>query len=463
MAVLASIEPAELQVDPGAEAWLAVRVRNRGTIVDRFDIAVVGPMAPWAYVDPPNLRLFPDQEGEARVGFRPPRASSPVADTYPFGIAVRAVSDPSDSTVEEGRIAVAPFVELAAEIVPQTSRGSRSGSHDLNVQNRGNSVAEVSVRASDPDRLLAIDVRPPLIGLKPADTGTIRTVVKPKDTFLMGSSKRIPFIVQIDEPSAGSQQVSATLEQRAIIPGWLKPAAGLVVAALAAVLVLPPLLFPEPIATAIPTEVVVSTDSPTQEPTQEVTDGPPETEGPSPTPTYGPPDLLVAAGDGAEATSEMGLTLICAQNDPCRDVVKDRILSILSNLQGRVVGARLVSFVQTPPGTLPVSVRWNDWRYPYSSVDGTKGETTEVSIDLAPALVGQQAYALVRDFSGTQFTFAIAGEDAERLREELYVIPVPVPTPPPDSGGIVTLTPIYDIPIGSLLLGDIYFFATPAP
>ena len=58
--------------------------------------------------------------------FRPPRAPDPTADTYPFGVAVRAASDASASTVEEGRIAVAPFVQLASEIVPQTSRGSRS-------------------------------------------------------------------------------------------------------------------------------------------------------------------------------------------------------------------------------------------------------------------------------------------------------------------------------------------------
>src|SRR5512138_1679665 len=105
MSVLATIEPTDLQVEAGAQASLVVRVRNRGSIVDRFDIAVVGPTAPWAVVDPPNLRLFPDKEGEARVTFQPPRAPDPAADTYPFGIAVRAASDASASTVEEGHIA----------------------------------------------------------------------------------------------------------------------------------------------------------------------------------------------------------------------------------------------------------------------------------------------------------------------------------------------------------------------
>src|SRR5512143_1988091 len=102
MSVLATIDPAVLQVEAGAEVSLVVRVRNRGTIVDQFDIKVVGPTSSWVTVDPPSLRLFPDKEGEARITFRPARAPDPAADTYPFGVAVRAASDTSASTVEEG-------------------------------------------------------------------------------------------------------------------------------------------------------------------------------------------------------------------------------------------------------------------------------------------------------------------------------------------------------------------------
>ncbi|MCI0346132.1 MAG: hypothetical protein L0221_11925, partial [Chloroflexi bacterium] len=144
MSVLATIEPAELQVEPGSEATLVVRVRNRGSIVDRFDVTVVGPTSKWATVDQPSLRLFPDKEGEARVTFRPPRAPTPAADTYPFGISVRAASDADATAVEEGRVSVAPFVQLTTEIVPQTSRGSRSGSHEVTVHNVGNAVAEIT-------------------------------------------------------------------------------------------------------------------------------------------------------------------------------------------------------------------------------------------------------------------------------------------------------------------------------
>jgi hypothetical protein len=461
MSVLATIEPADLKVDAGAETSLLVRVRNRGTIVDRFDIAVVGPTAPWATVDPPNLRLFPDKEGEARVTFRPPRAPNPAADTYPFGVAVRAASDAAASTVEEGRIVVAPFIQLTSEIVPQTSRGSRSGSHDLTVHNVGNTVAEVSVKASDPDRLLDFEVLPQRAGLRPGGSATIHAKVKPKATFLMGSSKRIPFAIHVDEPSAGSFQVPATLEQRAIIPGWVKPAAGLAVAAIAAILVLPGMLGMTGNANASPSLAAVASSPPppvTLPPPTEVPSAPPPpTEGPSPTPTLGPPDTLLVAGDESSLESGM-ITLICAENSGCRDDVKDRILLVLGNLQGKASGARLTSYEgTTKPGTLPVKAAWDGWHYPYSAADGTSGNAVSVAIDLAPTLVGAPSYALVTDESGQRQAFVIPGEDAIRLRNDLYQVLIVVPTPPPDpGGGGFAFAPIYFEQIGGVDFGDIF-------
>jgi hypothetical protein len=453
MSVLATIEPTNLQVDAGATTQLLVRVRNRGTIVDQFDITVVGPSAAWATVEPPSLRLFPDKEGEARVTFSPPRGPNPAADTYPFGIAVRAASDASASTVEEGHITVAPFVQLASEIVPQTSRGSRTGSHELTIQNVGNAVAEVSVKASDPDRLMSFDVVPERAGLRPGGSATIRAKAKPKTTFWFGSPKRVPFAVQIDEPTAGSYQIPATMEQRAIIPGWVKPASGLLVAAIAAVLVLPRMLGLDK-ASPSPSQAAAITAPPITAPPitlPPATEAPPPTEGPSPTPTFGPPDVLQVAGDKGFESPMMSFA--CPPGDPCRDDVKRRIITMLSGLQGKAQGARMISFTSTPTGTLPVTATWNGWHFPYLSADGTKGDLDMVRMDLAPLLAGGPAYALVQDVNGQPFTFVIAAADARQLFVDLYgesvLAAITAPTPPPDGGGgTVFLDDYYLRPIG---------------
>lgn len=438
MSVLASIEPVELKVDPGREASLTVRVRNRGTIVDRYDIVVVGPTAPWASVDQPSLRLFPDKEGEARVTFRPPRAPNPAADTYPFGIFVKAASDPDASTVEEGRITVAPFVELVTEIVPQTSRGSRSGSHEVTIHNAGNSVADVSIKATDPDRLLSFTITPERTGLRPDGAATVRARVKPKDTFLMGPPKRVPFSVQVDEPTAGSYQLPATLEQQAMIPGWVKPLAGLAIAGLAAIVFLPPLLqgiLPAPSGTAA---AVASIISPTPTPPPLVTEapspesvGPPPTPGPSPSPEVnGLPDTITVAGDATALTPGTGLILKCPrENEECRRNAQTLLLGILTNLQGKADGANLRDFDSTPPGTLPLLVEWRDAVWLYSGVE--RGETNRVRFDLAPIIAGYPGYALIHDTVLNQdLKYVLPSADGKALFDELYLIealPTPIP------------------------------------
>ncbi len=436
MSVLATIEPTELQVDPGAEASLLVRVRNRGTIVDRFDIAVVGPTAGWASVDPPSLRLFPDKEGEARVTFRPPRAPTPTADTYPFGVAVRAASDANASTVEEGHVAVAPFVQLTTEIVPQTSRGSRSGTHDVTVHNVGNAVAQVAVKASDPDRLLTFDVVPERAGLKPDGATTIRIRVKPKETFFFGAAKRIPFSAQVDEPTAGSYQIPASIEQHAIIPGWVKPAAALAVAAVVALAFLPKLLFPAPVASVGPSAVTLATAVPTVLATPAPLTAPP-TAGPTPSPVVnGNPTAIVVAGDQTAIDSGSGLTLTCASDQPCRTEMRQLLLLMLTNLQGKADGGNLLDFSSTPAGTLPLLVEWKNAIYQYSAAAGN-GETNKVRLDLAPILAGYPGYALVFDSASNQTKkFVLPSADGKILFDKLYTMPaLPTPVPVTPGGG----------------------------
>jgi hypothetical protein len=469
MSVLATIDPANLQVEAGAETSLVVRVRNRGTIVDQFDIKVVGPTSPWVTVDPPSLRLFPDKEGEARITFRPPRAPDPAADTYPFGVAVRAASDTSASTVEEGHIDVAPFVQLASDIVPQTSRGTFSGSHDVTVHNVGNAVAEVSINASDPDRLLNFVVVPERMGLKPGGSATVSTRVKPKATFLMGAPKRIPFAIQISEPTAGSYQVPATIEQRPIVPGWIKPAIGVAIGLVAAAVFLPKMLFPAGAPSASPVQAAVASPTPISTPAP-IT-APPPTQAPSvaaPTPEiFGPPNTLVAAGDQSGLMGGSGITFKCPKSDPCRVDIKTRVEQVLANLGANAQGAQLIKFTTTVAGTLPIVATWDN-RYKYT-VNGADFYAKSIAIDLAPKLSGKSAYAYIQDDNGTPHWYTIPDATADLLLNEMYNLPAPAATVDPNitpapGGGTILYGDFYNTALyNGLLLQTIQFAATPAP
>ena len=63
----------------------------------------------------------------------------------PFGVHVISKEDPQGSVVEEGVVDIAPFSDVFAELAPRTSRGRRGASHDLAIDNRGNSAINATI------------------------------------------------------------------------------------------------------------------------------------------------------------------------------------------------------------------------------------------------------------------------------------------------------------------------------
>ncbi len=293
MGVVASLVPTTVTVQPGGQAVVLLRLRNTGSIVDRFDVTVVGPTAGWARVDPPSLSLFPGAEGETRIVFAPPRASEPRAGTLPFGIRVAPEADPRGGTVEEGRVTVEPFTDVGATIVPQTSRGSRVGRHEVVVDNRGNAPVAVDMLPSDPDRLLSFAIPnaapSPAGGVRfsvaPADRGYLALTARPVESFLTGDKRTLPFTVDVKAGEQPPIQLRASLVQGPVLPSWLLPAGGLVVAGVLALAFLPGLLgsgTPRPDSTDLtitPTPLITEapTPEPTPSPTPEPTEAPPVT------------------------------------------------------------------------------------------------------------------------------------------------------------------------------------------
>lgn len=234
MSAVVTLENAALEVEPGASREAVVRIRNTGQIVDRFTIAVLGNASAWVTVSPTAVSLFPGAEETATVTFSPPKGSSPRAGRIPFGIRVRSSEDPTDSVVEEGSITVLPAAATTAAIVPQTSRGSRRGRHDVTITNLGNVPAEVAVQPADPDQLLSFDVRPSRLSLEPGARGAVRLGVRPNETFFLGPPQSKPFGVTIVSSGQAPFELRGTILQRALLPSWLpKVVAGVLVLALA--------------------------------------------------------------------------------------------------------------------------------------------------------------------------------------------------------------------------------------
>jgi hypothetical protein len=214
-----------LDVVPGAAATLTVTVRNTGTVVDQFEMTVLGDAAAWSTAEPDVLPLFPDAEGTVTIRFAPPRSPSLAAGAVSFGIRAGSHEDPAGSAVEEGTITVAPFTETFAELVPRTSHGSRSGTHELAVDNRGNVRLNATIEAIDPDQNVAFDVRPPGLVVEPGTAGISTVRVLPGKKFWRGPARTRPFKLGVASgPDQAPIMLDGSMIQEALLPRWFIPA-----------------------------------------------------------------------------------------------------------------------------------------------------------------------------------------------------------------------------------------------
>ena len=153
----------------------------------------------------------------------------------PFGLHAVSREDPAGSSVEEGTVQVGAFMDPFAELVPRTSRGSRSGSHDLAVDNRGNVRLNAEVEAADADRLLEFDVNPPGVVVEPGMAQFAKLKVKPTKRFWRGSPKTRPFQLVVRSEGSPPVTLDGAILQEAVLPPWFARA---IVALIALVIVL---------------------------------------------------------------------------------------------------------------------------------------------------------------------------------------------------------------------------------
>ncbi len=233
MGAIAVLGTRSIAVAPGAQASVEIKVRNNGTVVDQFSVQVLGDAAAWSTSEPPVISLFPGAEQTARVTFKPPRSPGVPAGPMPFGVRVASQEDPAGSVVEEGQLQVGAYSETSAELAPRTSRGRTGATHDLAIDNRGNTILNASVTGLDPDRTLAYDIKPPALVIDPGAAAFTKVAVRPRRRFWRGQPKTHAFQVQLDGGPA-PVLVGGSMLQEPMLPPWLLKALALLLAALVA-------------------------------------------------------------------------------------------------------------------------------------------------------------------------------------------------------------------------------------
>lgn len=227
MSLTASLDASHVTAVPGEETSLPLQVRNSGTTVEEYRFEVAGACAAWTTVEPATLSLYPGSTETVSVTFRPPRDPSVPAGETPFGIRVVPTSDHTEPVVPEGLVAVAPFTEVTAELVPRGSHGVLRGRHKIAVDNRGNAPLTVALSARSGTERTGITFTRPELTVEPGRAAFAELRVKPAKRLWRGTPVVHTFQAVVAPPAPDGEEPAAPVvldgsyQQEAILPRWL--------------------------------------------------------------------------------------------------------------------------------------------------------------------------------------------------------------------------------------------------
>ncbi|MFB9510158.1 hydrolase [Streptomyces aurantiacus] len=230
MSLWTSLEPASATVDPGGSTTVRLRLRNTGDVVDEYRFEAVGPLAPWAVVEPQLLRLYPGTTGSVDLTFSPPRTPDATAGPNAYAVRITPTEHPEATTVPEGNLTITPFTEVRAELVPPTVKGRFRGRPKLAVDNLGNTKLTASLSGSDNGDQLSYDIHPSNVQIEPGRAAFVKTTLKPRQIIWFGSKESRPYTLAVQRSGVTPLDVEGTYVQRGFLPRWLATFLGIFMA-----------------------------------------------------------------------------------------------------------------------------------------------------------------------------------------------------------------------------------------
>ena len=230
MTTYAVLEQIPLEIMPGDELTCQLTVRNNSDVVEAYRFEVVGEVAQWTVLDPPELSVYPGTEQNVTVRFQPPRTSRARPGEIPFAVRVLPTERAEDAVAPEGILLVGGFTETTAEITPRTSSARRAAKHEVAVDNRGNVPIVATVTGIDPDDQLRLRSRPTQVTVAPGSTEFVKVHVKHRRWLWQGTPATHPFQVEVAahaliEPPLPPEPpilLDAGAVQTALIPAGLR-------------------------------------------------------------------------------------------------------------------------------------------------------------------------------------------------------------------------------------------------
>ncbi len=166
------------QVMPGHTVRIKVNVRNVGSVVETYNISILGPANAWVQPVPNEISLFPGDEGSVTIMVRPPKTSTLTAGRYVVGVKATSQVRWTERTVAEFTIDVEPFHTFKSLFARSTMDMRKRAQTYVQISNDGNSTVEFNLAVIDPDGRLKVKCEKEDIVLKPGEPTWVNVTVK---------------------------------------------------------------------------------------------------------------------------------------------------------------------------------------------------------------------------------------------------------------------------------------------
>jgi Fibronectin type III domain len=223
---LISLDTEHISAQPGGEARVIATVKNPGRRVEGYTIHVLGPLAPYSKVIPPEVSVYTGDEKMARVEISPPTAPAVPSGLHPFAVIARSTIDPNASAVAEGTIEIGQVFDLQAKIIPVNSSGRWRGRHVMQISNWGNAPAQLQVEAFDQDNEIGFYLNPKSLDLPPGRTATVRVLARARHPSLRAGPVQRPFQAVVEQRAGEAAPPPAAAAgfgdpSRQVVPAFL--------------------------------------------------------------------------------------------------------------------------------------------------------------------------------------------------------------------------------------------------
>lgn len=223
----------QVAVQPGQRAEIKVEVKNQSTADDRVALRVQGLPASWLVTPDEFMSVPAGQTVPISFHIRPPRNRDTPTGRQRLRIELVSQRLPELKLATTAVINIDGYIDYTAALEEEQIKVP--GSTIVAVQNTGNTTAEFSVVARDPQQALRFQGERGRIRLLPGQVANVQLEIEPRQASWFGSGEIYPFEVEVQAQNGARQVLSAEAHAASTIPiFWVY--AGLFAAVFACVL-----------------------------------------------------------------------------------------------------------------------------------------------------------------------------------------------------------------------------------